>query len=87
METIDFADQGLPFLPPVNAVAPLKDDAPRCRRCAAVLVVAHLRCDDGGLVPIYRCPICRHEGAERHHLAVISRQQNVVNSETLQFAD
>jgi hypothetical protein len=83
VETIDFADRGLPLLLPVNTVAPLADDAPRCRRCAAVLVVAHLRCDDGGLVPIYRCPICRHEPVTR----VASDKTQVSGNDTLNFAD
>jgi hypothetical protein len=63
VETIDAADRPLvapPFLP-----TSLATDSPRCRRCAAVLVVAHLRCDDGVLVPVYRCPICRHAPVDR----------------------
>jgi hypothetical protein len=64
METIDFANHYVPFLRPLDTVAPLVDDAPRCRRCAAILVVSYLRCDDGARLPVYRCPICRHESAE-----------------------
>ncbi|MEA2524522.1 MAG: hypothetical protein QOF73_1749 [Thermomicrobiales bacterium] len=63
VDTIDLANHRdiLPLMP-FDSVVPLTDDAPRCRRCAAVLVVVHLRCDDGALLPIYRCPICRHAG-------------------------
>ncbi|HEY7032832.1 MAG TPA: hypothetical protein VH482_15925 [Thermomicrobiales bacterium] len=61
MESRDFPDrtQAPPFFP-TNLWSPRAEAAPRCRRCAAVLVVAHLRCDDDALLPVYRCPICRH---------------------------
>jgi hypothetical protein len=63
METIDLADgqRALPLLP-INPISPRGDDLPRCRHCASVLVAAHLRCDDGAMLPVYRCPICRHAG-------------------------
>jgi hypothetical protein len=61
METSDFADRHRgPLLWPLDTFSPHADDVPRCRHCAAVLVVAHLRCDDGARLPVYRCPICRH---------------------------
>ena len=87
MGNVDVADQGLPFLLPVNTVVPLTDEAPRCRRCAAVLVVAHLRCDDGGMVPIVRCPICRHEPVETRQSSVVGRQTSMPHSGVLEFAD
>lgn len=64
MDRIDFTDgREIPPFLPVNPTIAHGDDLLRCRRCAAVLVVIHLRCDDGALLPIYRCPICRHAGA------------------------
>jgi hypothetical protein len=83
VETTDVADQGLPTLFSIDRVAPLSDDAPRCRRCAAVLVVAHLRCDDGGLVPVFRCPICRHDPVA----SVASDMAPVSPGDTLGLAD
>jgi hypothetical protein len=79
MATSDFADRYRRPLPwPIDTFSPHPDDVPRCRHCAAVLVVAHLRCDDGALLPVYRCPICRHVAtAESSHVAPVLRDRRI----------